>query len=122
MTRKRETKSAAVYYDESTYLFAGENRNTNAGMKRPSPTFAGLGFWPVPSGQEGLQSGARCMEKLNMRNRDDKNQCDRETKTRPPVHEGKRTIEKFWRYQLDRVKELAESQAKNEKNDSYGNQ
>ena len=45
-------KSAAVYYDESTYLFAGANRNTNAGMKRPSPTFAGLGFWPVPSGKK----------------------------------------------------------------------
>jgi len=61
MTRKRETKSAEVYYDEPTYLFAVENRNTNAGMKRPSPTFAGLGFLPVPSGQEGLQSGARCI-------------------------------------------------------------
>jgi len=46
-----------------------------------------------------------------MRNRDDKNQCDRETKTRPSVHGGKRTLEEFWRYQLDRIKESAESQA-----------
>jgi hypothetical protein len=41
-------------------LFAGENCNMNAGMNRPSPTFTGLGFWPVSSGQEGLQSGPRC--------------------------------------------------------------
>jgi hypothetical protein len=62
----------------------------------------------------------RVWEKLNMRNRDDKNQCDRETKTRPPGHETKHTLEEFWRYQLDRVKELAESQAI--KPDSCGNQ
>jgi len=50
--KETRMKSAAVYYDESTYLFAGANRNTNAGMQRPSPTFAGLGFWPVPSGKK----------------------------------------------------------------------
>jgi hypothetical protein len=119
MTRKRETKSAAVYYDDSTYLFAGENRNTNAGMKRPSPSLRRVGVLAC-SGQEGLQSGARCMGELSMRNRDDKNQCDRETKTRPPGHETKHTLEEFWRYQLDRVKELAESQTI--KPDGCGNQ
>jgi len=54
-----------------------------------------------------------------MRNRDDNSQCDRDTKTRPPGHEGKRTLEEFWRYQLDRVKERSESQAINP--DSSGN-
>jgi hypothetical protein len=46
-----------------------------------------------------------------MRNLNDKNQCDRETQSRPPGHEGKLALEEFWHYQLDRIKERAESQS-----------
>lgn len=70
-------------------------------------------------GQNGSNPALGVWEKQNMRNRDDNSQCDRDTKTRPPGHEGKRTLEEFWRYQLDRVKERSESQALNP--DSSGN-
>jgi len=79
-------------------------------MKRPSLALAGLGFWPVPLGNQGLQSGARCMEKLNMGNRDENDQFNPETKTRPSVREVELPLEEFWRHQLNRLKEYAESQ------------
>lgn len=46
-----------------------------------------------------------------MRNCEDKNQCDRETKTWPAGYEGKLGLEEFWRDQLNRLKAYAESQA-----------
>jgi hypothetical protein len=49
------------------------------------------------------------MEKVNMQNRDDRSQCDREAQTRPPGQEKKHTLEEFWRHQLGRIKERAES-------------
>jgi hypothetical protein len=47
-----------------------------------------------------------------MRNRDHKSQGDRKTKTSPPSREVKRTLEGFWRYQLNQIKECAELQAR----------
>ncbi len=46
-----------------------------------------------------------------MRNCEDKNPCDRGTKTWPAGYERKPVLEEFWRDQLNRLKEYAESQA-----------
>ena len=45
-----------------------------------------------------------------MGNCDGKNQRDRETKTRPARHDLELTLAEFWRDQLNRLKEYAESQ------------
>lgn len=45
-----------------------------------------------------------------MQNFDGKNQRDQETKTWPACHEVELTLVEFWRDQLNRVKEYAESQ------------
>ncbi len=46
-----------------------------------------------------------------MRLCEDRDQCDRETKTGPASHGVNLTLVEFWRDQLNRVKEYAESQA-----------
>ena len=45
-----------------------------------------------------------------MRNSDGTNQDDRETKSQPAGQEVELTLVEFWRTQLNRVKEYAESQ------------
>ena len=45
-----------------------------------------------------------------MQNFDGKDPRDQETKTRPACHEVELTLEEFWRNQLNRLKEYAESQ------------
>lgn len=45
-----------------------------------------------------------------MQNFDGKDPRDQETKTRPACHEVELTLVEFWRDQLNRVKEYAESQ------------
>ena len=38
----------------SDVSFRGENRNKDVGKELPSPSLAGLGFWPVISGRNRL--------------------------------------------------------------------
>ncbi|HKV79602.1 MAG TPA: hypothetical protein VJP02_15750 [Candidatus Sulfotelmatobacter sp.] len=83
-------------------------------MKRPSPTFAGLDFWPVPSGKKDSNPALGIQEKPPMRIYNDRNQFDQETQTDPASHGVGLSLVEFWRDQLNRIKEYAESQAATE--------